>query len=75
MIFEFETKSLQGGPLLVLSGVITPISMIFNDFAHIPWEDTPDFPNPPQGNKFLQNCWWRVQGIFQGYVGEILDYK
>ena len=47
--------------------------LLSNDFAHIPWEDTPNFPKPPQRKKFLQNCWWRVRGIFLGYVGEILD--
>ena len=39
-----------------------------------PWEDTPNFPFHPhnEGNSFI-NCWWNVRGIFQGYVGEILD--
>ena len=36
-----------------------------NDFAHIPYENTPNFPKPPQRKKF--------RGIFQGYVGEILE--
>ena len=40
----------------------------------IPWEDTPDFPKPPRRNSF-RNCCWRVRGIFQGYVGGILDSK
>ena len=44
---------------------------IFYDFAHIPWEDTPNFPKPPQRKKFLHKL--NVQGIFQRYVGEILD--
>ncbi len=30
--------------------------------------------SPPQRKKFRnRNFWWRVRGIFQGYVGEILD--
>ena len=31
---------------------------------------------PPHLNKegnFFINCWWRVRGIFQGYVSEILE--
>ena len=28
-----------------------------HDFAHIPWEDTPNFPKPPQRKKFRNiNC-------------------
>ena len=36
---------------------------------------SPDFPeNPPKRKKFRnRKCWWRVRGIFQGYVGEILE--
>ena len=39
-----------------------------------PWEDTPDFPfhTHKERNSFI-NCWWNVRGIFQGYVGEILE--
>ena len=50
-------------------------SLLFiNDFAQIPLEDTPDLPKPLQREKFLWlNCWWRVRGIFQGHVGEIID--
>ena len=45
-----------------------------NDFAHIPWEDTPNLPNPPPKKKyFFLNCWWNIRGTFQGYVGEILE--
>ena len=46
----------------------------FNDFAHIPWENTPNFPKPPQRKKFPNiNWWWNFWDIFQGYVGEILE--
>ena len=38
----------------------------------MPWEDTPDFLKPAQRKSF-RKCWWRVRGIFQGYVGEILE--
>ncbi len=48
---------------------------ILNDFAHIPWEGTPDFPKPTTKKFRNRNCWWRVRGIFQGYVGEILDIR
>ena len=45
----------------------------FNDFAHIPWEDTPNFPKPPKRKNSFINCWWNIRGTFQGYVGEILE--
>ena len=38
----------------------------------MPWEDIPHFPKPAQRKSF-RKCWWRVRGIFQGYVGEILE--
>ena len=47
----------------------------FNDFAHIPWEGTPDFPKQTQ-RKEIPKQKLLVKGrfgIFQGYVGEILD--
>lgn len=48
------------------------------NFAHIPQEDTPDFPvKPPQTKKFPNRLsWWRVGGTFQGGpVGEIFESK
>ena len=34
----------------------------------------PRLPQTPTKKKNpSENCWWRVRGIFQGYVGEILD--
>ncbi len=30
-------------------------------------------PNPHKERNSFINCWWNFQGIFQGYVGEILD--
>ncbi len=65
--------------LVNLSGARTHMAdlptkaLLINDFAHIPCEDTPNFPKPPQRKKFL-HIWWNFQGIFQGYVGEILDF-
>ena len=44
----------------------------FNDFAHIPWEDSTNFPKPPKRKNSFINCWWNIRGTFQGYVGEIL---
>ena len=34
----------------------------FNDFAHIPWEDTPKLPQPPHKNRKFQNInsWWNI---------------
>jgi len=37
-----------------------------NDFAHIPWEGTPDFPKPPQRTKFLQKLLVQGQGYLPG---------
>ena len=39
-----------------------------NDFAHIPWEDTPNFPKPPQRKKFLHKLlvstsFWYLPGV------------
>ncbi len=31
-------------------------------------------PNPQKERNPFINCWWNVWGIFQGYVGEILDH-
>ena len=53
--------------------IIIQQELPLNGFAHIPWEDTPDFPKPHKERNSFRNCWWRVRGIFQGYVGEILD--
>ena len=50
----------------------TPPNPKLNDFAHIPWEDTPNFPKPPQMKEIPS---WTVgetsRGVLQGY--EILD--
>ena len=46
----------------------------FNDFAHIPWEDTPNFPKPHKERNSFIHCWWNIRGIFQNYVGEISEF-
>ena len=46
-----------------------------NDFAHIPWEDTPDFPKPPQRKKFLQKLLVKGQGYLPGVCGWDLRKK
>ena len=40
-----------------------------------PWEDgPPNFPfHPNKERKSFINCWWNIRGIFQGYVGGILE--
>ena len=46
------------------------------DFAHIPWEGKPDFPFHPHHSKEIPKQKLVVKvpfGIFQHYVGEILD--
>ena len=49
-----------------------------NDFAHIPWEDTPDFPFHPHKERNSQTetvgegPFWYLPG---GPVGEILDER
>ena len=53
-----------------------PISMILPYFAHIPWEDTPDFPKPhkernSETETVGEGSFWYLPG---GPVGEILDY-
>ncbi len=30
-------------------------------------------PNPHKERNSFINCWWNLRGIFQGYVGEILE--
>ena len=45
----------------------------FNDCAHIPWEDSTNFPKPPKRKNSFINLWWNIRGTFQGYVGEILE--
>ena len=37
-----------------------PAVPFLNNFAHIPWEDTPDFPKPPQKKKFLYHQTFQV---------------
>ena len=32
-------------------------------------------PNPNKERKSFINCWWNIRGIFQGYVGGILDVQ
>ena len=47
--------------------IIAKITSILHDFAHIPWEDTPNFPNPPQRNSFINKLLVKRLGyIFQG---------
>ena len=46
----------------------------FNDFARIPWEDTPDFPKPLQGKKFLQKLLVKGLGYLPGVRGWDLRY-
>ena len=45
----------------------------FNDFAHIPWEDTPNFPKTPQRKEISSTAGETSGGIFRGYVGGILE--
>ena len=40
-----------------------------NDFAHIPWEDTPNFPKPPQRKKFLHKLLVKILGYLPGVCG------
>ncbi len=46
---------------------------LFNDFAHTGRWAPRLFPKPHKERNSFRNCWWRVRGIFQGYVGEILE--
>ena len=41
----------------------------FNDFAHIPWEDTPNFPKPPQRKEILHKLLVKHLGYLPGVCG------
>ncbi len=43
--------------------------LYINDFAHIPWEDTPDSPKPLQRKKFLQKLLVKGPGYLPGVCG------
>ena len=47
----------------------------FNDFAHIPWEDTPNFPKTPQRKEILHKLLAKHPGAHLpgGPVGGILE--
>ena len=51
-------------------GIINKLN--FHDFAHIPWIPQTSPNTHKERNSFI-NGWWNVWGIFQGYVGEILE--
>ena len=59
---------------LLVGDILVPwrVSLI-NDFAHIPWEDTPSFPKPPQRKKFLHKLLVKHAGYLPGVCGWILD--
>ena len=40
-----------------------------HDFAHIPWEDTPNVPKPPQRKKFLHKLLVKRLGYLPGVCG------
>ena len=41
----------------------------FNDFAYIPWEDTPNFPKPPQRKEILHKLLVKHLGYLPGVCG------
>ena len=43
--------------------------MNINDFAHIPWEDTPNFPKAPQRKEFLHKLLVKHPGYLPGVCG------
>ena len=49
----------------------THISMILPTY---PGKIPQTSPNPHKERNSFINCWWNFRGIFQGYVGEILEY-
>ena len=51
------------------SGQINRIKMYISDFAHIPWEDTPNFPKPPQTKKFPHKLLVKRPGYLPGVCG------
>jgi len=40
-----------------------------NDFAHIPWEDTPNFPKPPERKKSIHKLLVKRPGYLPGLCG------
>ena len=56
----------QGPAFIWPSRRVSPQESWFNDFAHIPWEDTPNFPKPPQRKKFLHKLLVKFPGYLPG---------
>ena len=53
-------------PRAIITLLLWPL---FNDFAHIPWEDTPNSPKPPQRKKFLHKLLVKFPGYLPGVCG------
>ena len=51
---------------LLYKFLITPCHAYFNDFAHTPWEDTPNFPKAPHRKKFLHKLLVKRPGYLPG---------
>jgi len=49
--------------------------LLLNDVAHIPWEDTPNFPKPTQRKKFLHKLLVKGLGYLPGVCGGDLKEK
>ena len=60
----FEERNLQPRKPAGLQGCKS-----FNDFAHLPWEDTPNFPKPPQRKEFLDKLLVKHPGYLPGVCG------
>ena len=48
---------------------------LVNDFAHIPWEDTPNFPTPPQSKEILHKLLVKHPGYLPGVCGWDLRFR
>ena len=51
----------------------TQLKFQFQENPNIPLHHTPGLPKPPNERNSFINCWFRVWGMFQGYVGKFLD--
>ncbi len=63
--YSLSSNQVQAASLLDLHAQ----SNIQKFLAHIPWEDTPDFPKPPERNKSLHKPFVKGQGYLPGVCG------
>ena len=75
LAFNLELQTWKPTPMtypieLPYKNIKTPQSMILPTYPGKVPQTSPFTPHKERNS--CRNCWWRVRGIFQGYVGEIL---